>query len=206
MPEILLPTATKQEEIKTEVSQIQTKVTDVQAKVSTVQSTVNTINTSVGTKTESANAEGSVHAKLKDIKSAINTVRKNSSSGVAKYYDPPYEKGIVINVSGEGKFLLLTQSASYQGGNSVKFKLTVDGVTLIDGTDWIKASHSASSTAIAIPNGTGGTDIMTLNSKSDALSVNESFYLSFSSSLILELIEPSGSSGKSSCGGIVVLK
>lgn len=204
MPEILLPTATKQEEIKTEVSQIQTKVTDVQDKVSTVQSTVNTINTSVGTKTESANAEGSVHAKLKDLKTTVIGARDANGPGVGKYYPPTSSRGIVINVTGKGKFLLLTSSGNLDGGTSLKFKLIIDGITLINGTEWVKASASYYKTAIAFPNGSGSTDTHIINSAIDALNVNESFYLPFNHSLVLELVDDSNRS--SSCGGVVILK
>ncbi|WGT38234.1 hypothetical protein QH639_20835 [Lysinibacillus sp. 1 U-2021] len=56
MPEIILPTAAKQNDI-------QTKVTDVQTKV----------NTNLGSNADASSATGSVHAKLKDIKTEIVT-------------------------------------------------------------------------------------------------------------------------------------
>jgi hypothetical protein len=104
--------------------------------INSVKTVIDTVNTNVGSNANAASATGSVHAKLKELRTyitnQINTSQKPrraiiSGSYAAKNLNP----GVTaLNITGKGKLNALEISFYHQAETYAYMRITVDGVSL----------------------------------------------------------------------------
>jgi hypothetical protein len=105
--------------------------------INNVRSVVDTVNTNTGSNADAANASGSIHAKIKELRTYIaglfSPVQKARKSVVGSFYiGYPNAYVVCLNVTGKGSLKMLAIGAwtDSEGTFGGKVKLTIDGVVV----------------------------------------------------------------------------
>jgi len=116
---------------------LNTLINNVRSVVDTVNTRTNTMNTNTGSNADAANASGSIHAKIKELRTYIaglfSPVQKARKSVVGSFYiGYPNAYVVCLNVTGKGslKMLAIGASTTSEGTFGGKVKLTIDGVVV----------------------------------------------------------------------------
>ena len=104
------------------------KTDRIETKVDTVDTVVDTINTNVGSNADSASATGSVHAKLKDLKSLkvlkkpYITIYSNTTPASGTFYT-------IVNItSNSGALQRLSVATANENNTGTNIRFTIDGI------------------------------------------------------------------------------
>lgn len=109
------------------LAQIAGYTDQVEGYVDTLESVLGTVNTSVGSNADASSSSGSVHAKLKDLKSytvEVHTIGQGNYNNMASVAGTWYT---VINVTGKGKLFHVAAYAPVSDNGFIHLKITIDG-------------------------------------------------------------------------------
>lgn len=108
--------------------------------INNVKSIVDTVNTNTGSNADAANASGSIHAKIKELRTYIaglfSPVQKARKSVVGSFHVGYTDEYVVcLNVTGKGslKMLGLVPGSAVEATFGGVVKLTIDGVVVGEG-------------------------------------------------------------------------
>jgi hypothetical protein len=105
--------------------------------IDSVKTIANTINTNVGSNADTASATGSLHAKIKEIRSYLGgeTAKTQRPRGMKRieWYVNTGTLTDVLNITGKGEFLALGHINYSSTSESGRYKIIIDGVEIFHG-------------------------------------------------------------------------
>lgn len=122
------------------------KIDSIDATVSSraSQASVNTISTNVGSNADAASASGSLHAKLKDMKSAISQSDDYYPNTSFSFGSANNSWSTIFNVSGEG---ILNLDVGGSVLNDTELRITIDGGSAVSSKPVNQLTADSSATA-----------------------------------------------------------
>lgn len=110
-----------------QLDQIESDTAAIHQDTETIKNTnLTQLSTNVGSDADLASGSGSVHAKIKDLKSTVGTVMKSRSARRTTGYAGVNVLQTILSVSGAGKIVSVRPEA---GTNSIQ--INIDGQTII---------------------------------------------------------------------------
>lgn len=106
--------------------------------INNVKSTVNTINTNVGSNADAASATGSLHGKIKEIRSYLGgeVLKAQHPRSIKRMHwtTSSTELTNVLYVTGKGELLALAHMNPTQTGEQGLYRIVLDGIEIFNGS------------------------------------------------------------------------
>lgn len=106
--------------------------------INNVKSTVNTINTNVGSNADAASATGSLHGKIKEIRSYLGgeVLKAQHPRSIKRMHwtTSNTELTNVLYVTGKGELLTLAHMHPNQTGDEGLYRIVLDGIEIFNGS------------------------------------------------------------------------
>jgi hypothetical protein len=114
---------------------LNTLINNVKSIVNNINAKVNTINTNVGSNADAASSTGSLHAKIKEIRSYLGgEVQRPRSIKKIDWSVGSAELTNVLHVTGKGELLALAHINPSETGDQGLYRIVLDGIEIFNGS------------------------------------------------------------------------